>query len=88
MFFSLAGGGLEDHGMLFIGPIDADKGGKRFVGIGLDLRFGGVHKRPLVGVKQPRRLGTGEVLIGETLHIDIWSIRFSPKRRPQSESLA
>ena len=70
--------------MFSVGPVKIDQGGKRFVRAGV----GGVHRRPLVGVKQPRRLGTGEVLIEETLHIGIWSIRFNPKRRPQSESLA
>jgi hypothetical protein len=88
VFFDLAVGGQQDHGMFFVGPIEADKRGKRFVRAESDLRVGVVHKRPLVSMNQPRGLGTGEVLIGETLHIDILSIRFSPKRRPESESLA
>ena len=85
VFFGLAAGGLKDHRMFFVGPIKADQRSKRFV---RDLRVGVVHKRPLVGVQQPRGLGTGEILIGETLHIGIWSIRFSSKRRPERESLA
>ena len=38
-------------------------------------------------MQRARWLGLGEVLIDETLDIDIWSIRFEPKRRTGSESL-
>jgi hypothetical protein len=39
-------------------------------------------------VQRARWLGLGEVLIDETLLINIWSIRFEPKRRAGSESLS
>ena len=38
--------------------------------------------------KPARWLGLGEVLVGETSHVDILSIRFEPKRRTGSESLS
>jgi hypothetical protein len=39
-------------------------------------------------VRRARWLGLGEVLIDETLNIDILSIRFEPKRRAGSENLS
>jgi hypothetical protein len=38
-------------------------------------------------VRRARWLELSEVLIDETLDIDIWSIRFEPKRRTGSEGL-